>query len=390
MATDHIHLRGITWDHSRGFTPMVATAQRYSELHPNVTISWEKRSLQAFADLPIEQIAGPFDLLVIDHPFAGYASQHAGVLLDLNQHASPALLADHAANSVGSSHASYEFADKRFALAIDAAAPVSGWREDLLARHRLHPPQNWEELIELARGGFVAVAGLPVDCLMNFFMCCHAQGEEPGLSCARFVGRDAGTAALVMQRELMTLLPPVTWTRNPIKVWDALAHSDDRECYCPFAYGYSNYARPGYAPHTLRFGGLVRYSGRRLRGTLGGTGLGVSAGCPHLGVALDYAAQVTGLTWQRTLYVENGGQPAHRAAWLDAEVNRCTAGFFSGTLATLDEAWMRPRHDGYLAFQDRGGILVRNFLLDQLDHRATLAALDAAWRDSFNLHSQSR
>ena len=131
------------------------------------------------------------------------------------------------------------------------------------------------------------------------------------------------------------------------------------------------------------------YRDRRLRATLGGTGLGVSARCPHPGVALDYATQVAGVALQRTLYVENGGQPAHRAAWLDAEVNRRTGGFFSNTLATLDEAWVRPRHDGYLAFQDRGGILVRDFLLGQLDTRATLAALDAAWRDSFNLHSQS-
>jgi hypothetical protein len=31
-------LRGITWNHSRGFVPMVATAQRFSELNPSVEI----------------------------------------------------------------------------------------------------------------------------------------------------------------------------------------------------------------------------------------------------------------------------------------------------------------------------------------------------------------
>ncbi|MBW7895866.1 MAG: carbohydrate ABC transporter substrate-binding protein, partial [Opitutaceae bacterium] len=54
---DLIRLRGIAWNHSRGFTPMVATAQRYGELHPHVEITWEKRSLQAFADAPIEKLA---------------------------------------------------------------------------------------------------------------------------------------------------------------------------------------------------------------------------------------------------------------------------------------------------------------------------------------------
>jgi len=45
-----IELRGIAWNHSRGFTSVVATAQRFEELHPEVRITWEKRSLQAFAD----------------------------------------------------------------------------------------------------------------------------------------------------------------------------------------------------------------------------------------------------------------------------------------------------------------------------------------------------
>ena len=31
-------LRGITWQHTRGYLPMVATAQRFSELHPDVQI----------------------------------------------------------------------------------------------------------------------------------------------------------------------------------------------------------------------------------------------------------------------------------------------------------------------------------------------------------------
>ena len=45
-----VTLRGITWGHSRGFTSVVATAQRFNELNPDVEIVWEKRSLQAFAD----------------------------------------------------------------------------------------------------------------------------------------------------------------------------------------------------------------------------------------------------------------------------------------------------------------------------------------------------
>ena len=46
-----INLRGMTWDHSRGFDPMVATSAAYAAAHPGVSITWEKRSLQAFACL---------------------------------------------------------------------------------------------------------------------------------------------------------------------------------------------------------------------------------------------------------------------------------------------------------------------------------------------------
>src|SRR5215207_5139198 len=71
--TTAIHLRGMTWNHSRGYTPMVATAQRFCESRADrsIEIVWDKRSLQEFADQPIDTLAKEYDLLVIDHPWAG-------------------------------------------------------------------------------------------------------------------------------------------------------------------------------------------------------------------------------------------------------------------------------------------------------------------------------
>lgn len=128
-----IELRGITWNHTRGYLPMVATAQRFSELNPGVEIRWEKRSLQQFADWPIQKLAEVYDLLVIDHPFSGYAAAH-DVLLPLDALAPASFLEDQAAQSVGLSHASYSFGGHHWALAIDAATPVCGYRPDLLER----------------------------------------------------------------------------------------------------------------------------------------------------------------------------------------------------------------------------------------------------------------
>jgi multiple sugar transport system substrate-binding protein len=118
-----IELRGITWNHTRGYLPMVATAQRFSELHPGVTISWERRSLQRFADFPVERLAEKYDLLVIDHPSAGSVAVH-GSLLPLDGLLPAEFLAGQAANSVGLSRSSYFFAGYQWALAIDAAGTM--------------------------------------------------------------------------------------------------------------------------------------------------------------------------------------------------------------------------------------------------------------------------
>jgi len=68
-----VQLTGIAWDHSRAFRRWSATAQRYEETHPGVRIRWEKRTLDEFGHLPIDRLALEFDLIVIDHPWAGFA-----------------------------------------------------------------------------------------------------------------------------------------------------------------------------------------------------------------------------------------------------------------------------------------------------------------------------
>ncbi len=50
------------------------------KLNPGVNIIWHKRSLQAFADRPLEEMTNEFDLMVIDHPHAGAASE-TGLLM---------------------------------------------------------------------------------------------------------------------------------------------------------------------------------------------------------------------------------------------------------------------------------------------------------------------
>jgi len=59
-----------------------------------------------------------------------------------------------------------------------------------------------------------------------------------------------------------------------------------------------------------------------------------------------------------------------------------TDNFFRNTRATLDNAWLRPRHDGYMALQDRAGDIVHACLRAEATVAATVAAMDAAYRES--------
>src|SRR5260370_26343470 len=100
-------------------------------------------------------------------------------------------------------------------------------------------------------------------------MLCIASGEEPFLRGDRMVAEQVGVPALARLTDLVSLCGTESLHRNPIATYEYMS-SGDRIAYCPFAYGYSNYARPGYAPELLHFGGLVTMpDGSRLRPTLG-------------------------------------------------------------------------------------------------------------------------
>lgn len=356
---------------------MVATAQRFGELHPEIEIVWEKRSLKAFEDAPPERLAADYDLIVLDHPVLSEpASRRA--LLPLDEYLPAPFLADQAAQSVGASHASYARGGHQWALAIDAATPVACWRKDRLAAYALAVPRTWADLLALARAGHVEVPTVPINALMNFYALCGALGEVPFSSPQHVVARDVGRAALAQLRELMSLCDPGCWSRNPIASLELLSSdAQPRLCYCPLTYGYSNYARAGFAAHRLDFGEPPSLQRAPLRTTLGGAGLGLSALRRHSRAALAYAEFVASPDVQRTLYTQNGGQPGHRTAWLDAANNRLTRDYFRGTLPSLDRAFVRPGHRGYLKFQHHAALVVQSALRGTRSDREALAQLAA-------------
>lgn len=356
-----IQLRGITWDHTRGYVPMTATAQRYHELHPDVEITWSKRSLQEFADKPLGGLSEQFDLLVIDNPWMGFVAAHKN-LLALETHLPSAFLADQAANSVGKSHESYLYAGSQWALAIDSATPVAAYRPDLLAQAGATVPRTFDELIALGKRGLVCCPSIPLDVYGNFLNLLVAAGEQIFANPEEVAAREPALVALERLKQLADVVPARFFELNPIRTHEVMSR-EDQFAYCPYTYGYTNYARRGYAPKLLKFGDVVGLTANRPGSTmLGGTGLAISAGCRHPEIAADYAMFCASPAIQRGIYFESGGQPSHRTAWLDADTNAVCSSFFLDTLPTLDRAFVRPRYNGYVGFQDHAGEPIHEFL----------------------------
>ncbi|WP_082120723.1 ABC transporter substrate-binding protein [Pedobacter sp. BMA] len=379
-----INLKGITWNHSRGLLPMVATAQRFSELYPNVNITWEKRSLQQFADFSIQELAERFDLLVIDHPWAGFAAKTKSIVA-LDFYLSEDYLNDQRRNSVGESYESYFYDEHLWALPIDAATPVAASRPDLLAEKGLQLPQSFEDLLALADQGLVAFAGIPIDVLMNFYTLCCSLGEDPCQNDTAVISPEVGIRALKMYRELAAKIDRENFNRNPIQVYEAMTKTDEI-AYCPFAYGYSNYSRNGYSRKALHFHDMISMDGiTNLRSTLGGTGLAISSKCEEIDVAAKYVEFVGSPACQSTLFFESGGQPGHLAAWKNEEINRQSQNYFSNTLPALQRAFLRPRYHGSMYFQDHAGDVVRDYLMNGGNEEEVLSAMNTLYITSKSL-----
>ena len=61
--TDKIELKGITWDHPRGYDPLIAVSKEYAKVNLNIRVKWDVRTLKEFGDMPIENLIGKYDLI---------------------------------------------------------------------------------------------------------------------------------------------------------------------------------------------------------------------------------------------------------------------------------------------------------------------------------------
>lgn len=369
-----ILLRGMTWSHPRGYDPMVATAKVWAE-KTGVQIAWDKRSLQDFESFPVEELARQYDLIVIDHPHVGQIVDE-GCLAPLDVAGRDAERGALAKGSVGRSYPSYEFAGHQWAFPIDAAAQVMAYRPDLI-----EAPRDWDGVVALAKAGHVILPLLAPHSMMCFFTLTANLGHPCAVERGPLVDTSAGIRAIEMIAGVAAHIEPSNFAMDPIAASEAMARSDAKVSLMPLGYGYVSYAVSGFRAHQLTFAEIPLPEAKG--SALGGTGIAVSAFSKHREAAIDYAYWVASGEVQRGVYASSGGQPSHAAAWEDDAANATTGNFYRDTRKTLEGAYVRPRHNGYMAFQDAASRRLNAGLIEREAPSAILTDLDRLFRESF-------
>jgi multiple sugar transport system substrate-binding protein len=373
-------LKGMTWSHPRGYDPMVACSELWNE-KTGVEVEWDKRSLQDFESYPVEELARAYDLIVIDHPHVGQITGE-GCLAPLDVPAREAEWKALADGSVGQSYKSYTWEGRQWAFPIDAASPVQAYRPDALTA----PLTRWSEVIDLARQGKVMQSLRPPHSLMLFYTLAANLGRPCAVaSCADLIDAESGARVFEMIRELASLIDPACLGMDPIEVSERMAEPDSPIICAPLIYGYVPYAVEGFRPSRIAFADMpVAGADGPVGSALGGTGIAVSAFSQAKDAAIDFAYWVASGEVQRGPYAAAGGQPGHAAAWADDAVNAATSGFYRDTRATLEGAWVRPRHDGYMAFQLAAADRLNEGLTEKNPSAKVVADLNDLFRESFS------
>jgi multiple sugar transport system substrate-binding protein len=367
----------MTWSHPRGYDPLIAASAEW-KARSGVEVEWDKRSLQDFESVSVRELAARYDLIVIDHPHVGQITAE-NCLTPLDVAGRETAREELEQGSVGPSWRSYAWAGRQWALPIDAATQVQAWRPDLIDA----PAIAWGDMLELARKGLVNCPLRPPHSLMTIMTLAANLGRPGNVGGPELFDRETGARAVEMMRELIALIDPACYEMDPIDVLEELAGSDARKACAPLIYGYVSYALKGFRPARIRFANVpVAGANGPVGSTLGGTGIAVSALCAERAAAIDFAYWLASAPVQRGLYAASGGQPAHSDAWRDPATNGPTGNFYLDTRATLDGAWVRPRHNGYMRFQHAAAVRLNEGFKNRDSAALIVEALNALFRAS--------
>ena len=375
-------LKGMTWSDPRGYDPMVALSAAFEEQNPDVSITWDKRSLQGFESTPVDQLAADYDLLIIDHPHVGAVARQ-GCLLALDEWISDETMTALANETVGKSFISYAIDGHQWALPVDAATQVQAHRPDLGNR-----AATWREISELAARGAVILPMRPPHSLMCIYPLAGNIGHPCGSYRDRLLPDEILSHVFAELKAVTDHIDPACFEMDPIAAMDRLAE-DDTLRIAPLTYLYKGYSDEGYRSNRLAFSDIPTL-GRfgPVGSALGGTGLAISSRTSAPELCARFAAWAAGAECQSGLYAASNGQPGNAVAWASAEVNAPVLNAYHNTRMTHEAAWLRPRHDGYMAFQAEGAEIVNEALKDKMPVSDVVRALNGSFAASFGEAAQ--
>ncbi len=376
-----ITLKGMTWSHPRGYDPMVRCSEIYKQ-RTGIDVVWDKRSLQDFESYPVEELARAYDLIVIDHPHVGQVTEE-NCLLPLDVAGREKERQELASASVGPSYRSYFWQDRQWAFPIDAATQVQAYRPDLLPA----APTRWEEVLELARESRVLLPLRAPHTLMTFYTLAANIGRPCATQDGDLIEADAGAEIYGLLEQLVEHLDPACFAMDPIDASEAMAAAGSRIACIPYTYGYVSYAWDGFRARKLGFADIpAAGNGGPIGGTLGGTGIAVSAYSENPDAAIDFAYWIAAAEAQAGPYAAAGGQPGHAEAWENDTVNSQAGDFYRNTRATLEGSYLRPRHNRYMPFQASASERISAGLQGKEPAEAVIADINALFRQSFQNH----
>ncbi|WP_273273423.1 extracellular solute-binding protein [Maribacter polysiphoniae] len=379
--TQPMVLKGMAWDHPRGYEPLRATSAAFSKMHPEVDIQWDIRSLKEFGDMPIEDLIESYDIITIDHPYMGQA--HANKLLwPLEKSIPKKSLVKLKEQSVGPSFESYTYKEHLFALPVDAAALVAAYRDDIMQRLNLELPKTRAELFDFYKkipsSHKVAWPLCATDLWCTFLTLC-AQDAGRDFIKDRLIDKRLGISVLDELKRHLEYVHQESLHWNPIQILNRMGE-DDEVIYSPFLFGYTNYSRLGYTKNRVDFGNSPTNPKNDVSTILGGVGLAISTHCKHKDLAVAYINYVASADTQEGIYTEHGGQPGNLMAWQSARNNTLCNNFFTNTLNTMERAYVRPQHMGWNTFQEQGADLLHKGLQNQTPSDEIIANLNQLYQ----------
>lgn len=373
-----IAYKALTWDHPRGYNALAAAAAALDPDRDGLSIAWDKQPLEGFESHPIADLCARYDLIVLDHPHVGEAVE-GDCLVPLEEVFDEDTLAALAKASIGPSLTSYHYAGRHWALPLDAATQVMARRADMVP----DAPVTWDDVRELSREtGRVALSLAGPHAALSFLSIASALGEPPATkNPEQLVSSDTGAAVYDLMAELAARSPESVADKNPIGILAHMAAYDD-VALCPLIYGYVNYAAPT-SGQPIAFSDAPRETAvGRPGSTLGGTGIGISRRCTVTPELKRHLLWLMSSEAQARFIPDHDGQPSRRSAWHDPKVNARWGDFYTNTAATLEAAYVRPRHSGYITFQTKASALLREAFAERRAAAPTLEALQALYAQS--------